>query len=133
MKRITLLAILCLATAMAMSAYDFMVGGLCYNKNSDGKSVTLTYLNTGQTASYINISGDFVVPSSITRSTGETYSVTAIGDNAFHNCSSLTGVTIPNTVTSIGRWAFSYCNGLMSITIPNSVTEIGDDAFMICI
>ena len=59
-------------------------------------------------------------------------SVTSIGDYAFHECKSLTGIEIPNSVTSIGEWAFSYCYHLTGIEIPNSVTSIGDYAFNDC-
>ena len=55
-----------------------------------------------------------------------------IADNAFHRCSSLTSITIPNSVTSIGGYAFSECESLTFIAIPNSVTSIGDGAFSYC-
>ena len=59
-------------------------------------------------------------------------SVTAIGYNAFCQCSGLTSITIPNSVTAIGDCAFLDCPGLTSITIPNSVTSIGYNAFCWC-
>ena len=55
-----------------------------------------------------------------------------IADGAFHWCSALTQVTIPNSVTSIGELAFSNCSALTQVTIGNSVTSIGDMAFWKC-
>lgn len=58
--------------------------------------------------------------------------VTAIGDGAFYNASSITSVRIPNSVKIIGAWAFEGCSDLKSIVIPNGVTEIGCGAFCDC-
>ena len=81
--------------------------------------------------------------------------VTQIGDNAFKNCTTLTGITLPETVTSIGDHAFAGCTNLgspntpvsmtqmlraiipfrsgeTSIVIPDGVTSIGDYAFQGC-
>ena len=41
-------------------------------------------------------------------------SVTSIENWAFHGCSSLTSLTIPNSVTSIGDLAFCECSKLIS-------------------
>ena len=123
------------ATALPAEAYDFMVDGICYNKNSDGNTVTVTYQNSYSSPSsprYSNASGSLNIPESVTYN-GKTYSVTAIGDNAFYGCSGLTSLTIPESVTSIGRYAFYNCSGFRgSLTIPNSVTGIGDAAFNKC-
>ncbi len=59
-------------------------------------------------------------------------SVTAIGNSAFEDCSSLTSITIPNSVTTIGEEAFSGCTSLTSITIPDSVTTMGGEVFSGC-
>ena len=109
-------------------AYDFSVNGIYYGKNSDGKTVYVTYKDSN----YNSYSGSVVIPSTVTFS-GTTYSVTSIGDGAFDECSGLTSVTIPNSVTSIGNSAFSGCSGLTSVTIGNSVTYIGVQAFRDCI
>ena len=58
--------------------------------------------------------------------------VTSIGDSAFKNCTSLTGITIGGSVTIIGGCAFSHCTSLTSITIGGSVTSIGKEAFSGC-
>ena len=124
-----LLALLLAMLPRVASAYDFMVDGLCYNYNSDGTSVTVTYEGTGSFGyGYSNLNGDLVIPESVT-SNGTTYSVTTIDSDAFYDCTGLTSVTIPNSVTTIGSIAFYGCTGLTSVTIPNSVTAIGSGAF----
>ena len=101
---------------------------LIYSINEDGFSVTVIGHRDGTTAS-----GTINFPMNKTLG-GTTYSVTAIGDNAFSNCSGFVGsLTIPNSVTEIGENAFSGCSGFTgSLTIPNSVTSIGSNAFSGC-
>lgn len=60
------------------------------------------------------------------------YTVSAIGDNAFKDNTSLTVVTIPNGVTSIGSAAFRGCSNLQSVSIPSSVNSILSSAFYNC-
>ena len=59
-------------------------------------------------------------------------SVKKIGNHAFHGCTSLASITIPNTITGIGAYAFYGCTSLASITIPDTVTGIGDSTFRGC-
>lgn len=59
-------------------------------------------------------------------------SVISIGDDAFSNCTSLTGIMLPESMISIGDDAFSNCISLTGITIPDSVTSIGSNAFYNC-
>ncbi|MEG1609530.1 MAG: leucine-rich repeat domain-containing protein, partial [Clostridia bacterium] len=56
-------------------------------------------------------------------------SVTAIGDNAFQNCSGLTSITLPTSLKTIGSNAFSGCSGLKRVAMPKGVTDIGVNAF----
>lgn len=53
-------------------------------------------------------SGNLVIPS-IVKDGNTEYTVTAIGNYSFYDCSELDSVTIPNSVTTIGNYAFSGC------------------------
>ena len=56
-------------------------------------------------------------------STYNGYAVTAIGDNAFANCTSLTSVVIPGTVTTIGDNAFFGCTELEAVYYGNTADQ----------
>ena len=55
-----------------------------------------------------------------------------IGNSAFHNCTKLKEIIIPNSVTTIGKNAFQKCNNLPSITLSNTLTSIDSNAFLDC-
>ena len=108
--------------------------------NQDGVTIYYNYSYEGAVVtfrgSYFDeykgeYSGDIVIPETVTHS-GDTYTVTGIGDYAFDNCPEVTSVTIPSSVTSIGKYAFRE-TALTSINIPNSVTSIGSAAFASCL
>ena len=86
-------------------------GSFEYSAFDDGTARIKKYIDNG--------SKTVDIPSTI-----DGYKVTEIGYSAFHGCTGLTSVTIPNSVTEIGEGAFSGCTGLTSVTIPNSVTNI---------
>ena len=61
---------------------------------------------------------------------GETYTVTALADNAFRNCTQLSGtLTIPDAVTSMGQQAFFDCPKLSRLASLGSIAHISLDAF----
>lgn len=124
------LLLLMLFTLMSGSvwAYHFKVNGIYYNiTDATNLTVEVTY----ETTDYNSYNGPIVIPASVAYD-AQTYTVTAIGENAFKNCSTLTAVTIGSGVTTIGGYAFSGCSGLTSITIPNGVTAINNYAFENC-
>lgn len=57
------------------------------------------------------------------------YSVTAIGQEAFKNQTTISSAFIPKSVTSIGASAFYGCTILQDVTIGQNVTSIGNSAF----
>ena len=130
MKKLFTLFFALVATTSLWAYHHFEVGGIYYN-HLGGNNVEVTYRGD-YVHSYDNeYAGEVIIPSTVTYN-GTTYSVTSIGDYAFHSCYSLTSITIGNSVTSIGEEAFAYCFKLTSITIGNSVTSIGNDAFDGC-
>lgn len=80
--------------------------------------------------------------------------ITAVGAMAFHDCTVLTMVYLPNTVTTVGEaafagceslttvhlskvsvlkdYAFSRCFSLRNVTLPDTLTTIGGYAFYRC-
>ena len=129
MKKLTILLLSALCTAVTTFAYDFQSGDLCYNITSD-TTVEVTYQVELSKANYQGLANT-TIPATITYN-NTTYSVTSIGGYAFCGCISLTSITIPESVTSIGENAFIFCEALTSITIPNSVTSIEVAAFAYC-
>ncbi len=58
--------------------------------------------------------------------------VCSIREEAFTNCSALTGVTLPSTLQTINNYAFMNCTGLEQIIIPDNVTSIFSMVFYGC-
>ena len=58
--------------------------------------------------------------------------VTAIGNGAFQNNTTVTAVEIPDSVTSIGSYAFYRCTNLVDLELPYRLTSIGKYAFYEC-
>ena len=80
MKRLLLLLIPALLSASPALAYDFQVGKLYYNRTSD-TTVQVTYQTSGS-QNYEELSGPLSIPKTVKKN-GITYTVTAIGSNAF--------------------------------------------------
>ena len=105
------------------SAYDFMVDGLCYNKNNDGTTVKVTYQINDSGNNYSSLSGTLEIPATVAWE-GVTYSVTTIGEYAFRYNQTITSVTIPLSVTLIDNSAFYNCNKLTSVIISRRIPAI---------
>ena len=90
-----------------------------YEFGTDKVTITKASLGNGRTT--------VTIPSSICG-----VPVTAIGEEAFQDYTSLESVMIPNSVISIGEKAFSHCTSLASVTIPNGVQTIRNSTFVGC-
>lgn len=127
-KLVLFIAAIC--TTFSVSAYDFEVDGIYYDKISD-TSVEVTHDENFLDNNGAGYSGNVTIPETI-EINGITYFVCGIDHYTFYGCTGLTSVTIPEGVTSIGYYAFSGCNGLTSVSIPASVTSIDHYAFSGC-
>ena len=139
MKQINLTILLAVLMSMIgakASAHDIEVANadgmtIYYNYINNNTELAVTYRGKYSDSYPDRYSGNVVIPGAVTYDE-HTYSVTAINDYAFQDCSDLTAVTIPNSVTTIGYRAFYGCSSLTEVTIPNSVTSIGEYAFASC-
>lgn len=103
-------AIVNLSTVTAQAQFDYV---------TNNGTITITRYKGG--------GGAVVIPREING-----LPVTSIGDSAFHDCHSLTKVTVPGSVTTIGSWAFRQCTSLTGVTLSEGLTRIGFGAFMEC-
>ena len=58
--------------------------------------------------------------------------ITAIGEKAFANCSSISHLELPDSITTIGANAFYGCVSLKEVTLPKKLKSLGDHAFFSC-
>jgi hypothetical protein len=109
----------------------FTSGDLKYTITSTVAPLTVTVSGPVAGTSY---TGPLTIPETVDYN-GSAYTITSIGNNAFHNCTQLVteNLILPSGLTSIGAYAFNNCPGLKgSLTIPSGVTSIGDHAFNVC-
>lgn len=98
---------LCLWLGVHSGLFAFSIGSIQYDIISDNQ-VTIRYCSD-------TIKGHVVIPQTVLFE-GKDYTVTEISNNAFRNCSGLTGITIPESVTTISDYVFYECTGLTSLT-----------------
>ena len=103
------------AVALQGSEAEVVVDGVRYQLQDTSASIV------GYT---VEIPENCTIPGTITADGGQ-YTVTAIGESGFYNCSQLRSISLPGTLERIGTSAFNGCTGLSEITIPASVTELG--------
>lgn len=70
------------------------------------------------------IVSDVVVPTTV-----DGYPVTAIGAGAFHGCSAITRLVLPEGVHTIGANAFEGCTDLKRVALPQTMVTVEKGAF----
>lgn len=150
MKRLFLLCLFSLGAYVAQAQFQINLQGLddlvielndvkktaticCYDvrlKDGGPKDMSVDWRKVRR---FINSAPKtLIIPASYKHpNTGETYTITGIGDAAFAGIMNVSYVSIPPTVKDIGRYAF-FGSSLVSINLPASVRKIGDRAFGNC-
>ena len=116
-----------------------VVDGETFTETING--VETTFLITGETTVQLGdgavaipttTSGNYAIPETVEHE-GVTYTVTAIGKNAFYGCTGLTGeMVIPSSVTSLGQGVFFGCTGITSAEIPEGISVLPPYIFNNC-
>ncbi len=99
-------------------------GGLGYQY--DKTTMTAAVRNSSR------LSVDDVIIPFTTQYDGHSYRITKINPDAFHGCTVITSVQMPNSINSIGRFAFAGCYNLLSIQMPRTLETIEDYTFSDC-
>ena len=142
--------------ALDLKSMCMIAFGLLFATTVNAANSVINYTTSNGAVStpqgvFYDSSGNRVSLSSSTASTLQFGGVVAkIGSYAFHNCTELTSITIPNTVTTIEYFAFSNCKKLSnpifnstifarlpesfntSYTIPEGIKTIASAAFRNC-
>lgn len=106
------------STSITASADQSVSGDYQYKDNGGGTIEIVKYTGKEQT---------LVMPAAI-----DGKKITAIGDEAFKNCKTLTSVTISQHVKDIGIRAFFGCTNLTKLAIPRGAESIYSEAFCSC-
>lgn len=112
--------------SLPLSAEGFMADQIYYKILDDGTSV--------EVYSFAFSPKNVTIPETINYD-GVLYTVTAIGNSAFYNCTSLESIAIPASVENIGGAAFYACKSLASVTFADNsmLKSIGMQSFYHCI
>ena len=106
--------------------------GWFYNTDQDG--ITYTLHDGGQSSMAIYADKSITaadIPATVTID-GAACPVTAIGNEAFYDCTALASIDLPEGLQTIGNYAFSGCWALANVALPEGLQSIGKGAFSQC-
>lgn len=126
-KIFAILAFLLCVTSVHAAVGQAVIDGMNYALSTDGEVRTATLL-----AGDKKYAGRVVIPSIVTFA-GDQYKVTAVGNDAFKECTGLKSITFSDNVTTIGDNAFEGCTKITELVLPQGLTSIGAYAFAVCI
>ena len=109
---------------IGIDAGDLSVDGVRYKLTPDTQEAMVV----GGSEEYV---GDIVIPDTLVLNNRK-YVVTALGENAFYDCTNLLSIKLPASLAAIGESCFEDCSSLTSLRIPALVKSIGKGAFAGC-
>lgn len=131
MKKVIIVLML-LAVATTARAFSFSAaaptGQTLYFDITSATTVAVVLPGDGEWGSYPKPTGRLEIPATVIHG-GTTYSVTAIDQRAFRECSALTHVVVPEGVKVIGTLAFFLCSALDTVDLPSTIDSIASQAF----
>ena len=94
---------LSLFMTLGLSAFADKVefNGLYYNLNTEDRTASVTYENTGD-SNYSSLQSDVVIPEKVTSNNVE-FTVTSIENAAFANCKTIESISIPASIIQVGQ------------------------------
>ncbi len=122
-----LLALLALTLALSLFAATEIVNGIEWTYSISSGKATIGTGSWSTPAIPNTTSGAIAIPEQLGGA-----EVTAIGRNAFNECTQLTKIIIPEGVTSIGYYSFRNCSSVTTITLPSTLETIDTAAFEYC-
>lgn len=120
-----------LAYTPAEDGSGYAITGLNSNMELDNGNLVISNFSEDQEITVIEDNA-FKGVKTISTVSAQNSSITSIGAYAFHGCTNITTVTLPDTIEIIGNQAFGQCYNLREIVIPEGVTSIGSYAFTDC-
>ncbi len=125
-KNLSLTIAACLFSVCMFAAEKVNVDGIIYQIENDEAAVVQQSLEDDFTF----LGGTVVIPEQIAYG-GETYTVTALNDNAFRD-TDIESITLPSTITSWGSNIFYDCESLTDVNLPDNMTILPGGCFWNC-
>lgn len=127
MKKMFYFLAACMLLPFGASAQYFESNGIVYGITSEtDQTVAVEFY--GYVEGTSTYSGAITIPQAVEYE-GTTYTVTALGEEAFSSCTGLSSLSLPTTIRSIGAYCFYNCS-LTSLQLPDSLRSIGNQAFL---
>lgn len=123
--KIALALVAIMLTGLSAMAEDIKVGDLYFTLNTEAKTATLARNTEYKTLTAVTVPGKINVENI-------EYTVTAVAQQAFQDCTSLVSLSFEPGVREIGKWAFYRCSGIKTLALPSTLETVMASGFSKC-